>query len=116
MDRLVFLPFAIAIVVVGSLLEFSYIGFGILSGFAIALFSLLWKKERRPFEFGLVAFFVAAIAFLAALYFSIGHGLSFEALSHERSLSKLVRGLPHITVSFASGGFFMCVYAFYKTK
>ena len=116
MDRLVFLPFTNVVIAVSSFLEFSYLSFGILSGFALALFSLFWKKEDRPYEFGLIALFVAATALIAASFFSIAHGLSFEALSHARNFSKVVRGLPHIAVSFASGGLFMCAYAYYKAK
>ena len=116
MARLLFLPIAVVIVGLSSFLGFSYLGFGILIGIVVALFSLFWKKQSRPIEFGLIALCIAAIALFAASYFSLKHGLSFEALSHARNFSRLVRSLPHIAVSFASGGLIMCAYAYYKTK
>lgn len=116
MDRLLFLPIAIVIVGLSSFLGFSYLGFGILTGIAVALFSLFWEKHSRPFEFGLIALCIAAIALFAGSYISIKHGLSFEALSQTRSFTRLVRSLPHIAVSFASGGLIMCAYAYYKSK
>jgi hypothetical protein len=116
MYRLAFLPIAMAIGAAGHYFEMSYIGYGVISGIAIAMFSLLWEQEDQDVVFGLSLIIIALLFLIASLYFSSSYNFSFEELSKTRDVSRLVQSLPYIAICLGSAGIFICIYKHYRAK
>ena len=98
-------------------LDLSYLGFGIMAGLAVGLFTLVFEKDDgTPSALGVFFLAVGLTALLAAIYYASAHGLSFEALSNERDVSRFVRRLPYYAVCITTAGAVLCAYSWWRSR
>ncbi|MEQ1533672.1 MAG: hypothetical protein HOO97_11310 [Sideroxydans sp.] len=103
MERLIFLPFAIA--VMAYPFHLSYFGFAVVAGFGIILVDF-FRGKNESFEptFGLLLLLIGIIFLVVAFYICNSLGITFEALDHDKTFPKLVRRLPYFGIVFLTMG------------
>jgi Na+/melibiose symporter-like transporter len=105
MERLVFLPVAIATALISIRLDLTYAGLAVLVGIVIPLVSLVRGEDMfSTATLGYLCVFLG-IALLTFSYFVCNHyGISFEALDHDWSFPRVVRRSPYFGIAFLSTG------------
>ncbi len=100
LDRLLFLPVALALAWMAFSLDLTYLGIGVLAGTAIPVFDWL-RGGDHELSLPLAAVFavIAGIFFILSWYFSHQYGISFVELSEARHLPRIIRRAPYFCVA-----------------
>jgi len=105
MDRLLFLPIAIALAIISTSFHLSNLAYGFLIGIALVIFNLLLgNKGYFELRLGFWMSVLGAVCLAVSLFLSSHFGLSFEALLHDVALPKFVRRLPIFGIGLTTIG------------
>jgi heme/copper-type cytochrome/quinol oxidase subunit 1 len=105
MDRLLFLPIAIALAIISTSFHLSNLAYGFVVGIALVIFNvLLGNKGYFELRLGFWMSVLGAVCLVVSMFLSNRHGLSFEGLLNDVNLPKFVRRLPIFGVSLTTIG------------
>ena len=110
-DRLLFLPFAIALGLGAAYLNLGYAGFGVLAAIAILMFSALRGEPFKPaFETGSVLVGIGPACYWGGYLYAQKHGMSLDQLDAARNFPKFLRRLPYYGVTAITMGVILIVF------
>ena len=110
LDRLIFLPVAIALGFGAAYLNLGYAGLGVLVGIAILVFDALRGKSFAPaFETGSVLVGIGLTCYWGGYFYARKHGMSLDELDAARSFPKYLRRLPYYGITAITMGVVLIV-------
>jgi hypothetical protein len=97
-ERLLFLPVGLALGAIAVYFGFTYVGIGIIAGFAIPVYAHLRGEPAYTLTFGFALATISLVSFSVSIYFANKYGMSFQELDEARHLPKYIRRAPYISV------------------
>lgn len=105
LDRLLFLPVAIAVGLGAAYLNLGYAGLGVLVAVAILTLCALRGKSFAPaFETGSVLVGIGLACYWGGYFYARQHGMSLDELDAARNFPKYLRRLPYYGVTAITMG------------